>query len=61
MSVEKAKVNIVCSCAFSKRQLKYLSRKFLKMQQLRNFLRIVSSSEMSYEVKFFNFNKEEDE
>ncbi len=42
------------SIQFSKRYLKYLTKKFLKKQQLRDFLRVVSSKKDTYELRYFN-------
>lgn len=39
---------------FSKRQLKYLSKRYLKKQQLKDFLRVVASSKNSYVLKYYN-------
>jgi large subunit ribosomal protein L22e len=39
---------------FSKRQLKYLSKRYLKKSQLRDYLRVVASSKNSYVLKYFN-------
>ena len=38
---------------FSKRQLKYLSKRYLKKQQLRDYLRVISASKNSYELRYF--------
>eukprot|EP00913_Durusdinium_trenchii_P009729 g9141.t1 len=46
---------------FSKRYLKYLGKKYLKSQQLRDFLRIVAPSKTSYEMRYFNINDDKDE
>lgn len=39
---------------FSKRQLKYLSKRYLKKQQLRDYLRVVAASKNSYELRYFS-------
>ncbi|KAL3944515.1 MAG: hypothetical protein SGBAC_001436 [Bacillariaceae sp.] len=39
---------------FSKRQLKYLSKRYLKKQQLRDYLRVVAASKNSYEMRYFS-------
>eukprot|EP00435_Cladocopium_sp_Y103_P040855 s926_g11.t1 len=39
---EKAKIHVTAESPFSKRYLKYLGKKYLKAQQLRDFLRIVA-------------------
>lgn len=38
---------------FSKRQLKYLSKRYLKKLQLKNFLRVVAASKNSYEMRYY--------
>uniref|UniRef100_A0A7S1M8Y2 Large ribosomal subunit protein eL22 n=1 Tax=Alexandrium catenella TaxID=2925 RepID=A0A7S1M8Y2_ALECA len=61
VSREKAKINVSAEAPFSKRYLKYLSKKYLKMQQLRDFLRVVAPSKTSYELRYFNINEDNDE
>lgn len=39
---------------FSKRQLKYLAKRYLKKQQLKDFLRVVAASKNSYEMRYYN-------
>ena len=46
---------------FSGRYLKYLTKKFLKKQQLRDWLRVVSTSKGVYELRFFNVVNDEGE
>mmetsp|Transcript_1448 Transcript_1448/g.3050 ORF Transcript_1448/g.3050 Transcript_1448/m.3050 type:complete len:126 (+) Transcript_1448:86-463(+) len=58
---EKAKVHVTAEAPFSKRYLKYLGKKYLKSQQLRDFLRIVAPSRTSYEMRYFNINDEKNE
>jgi len=41
--------------------LKYLTKKFLKKQQLRDWLRVVSTSTGVYEIRFFNVVQEGDD
>jgi large subunit ribosomal protein L22e len=41
---------------FSKRQLKYLSKRYLKKQQLRDYLRVVAASKHSYEMKYYSIS-----
>jgi large subunit ribosomal protein L22e len=38
---------------FSKRQLKYLSKRYLKKQQLKDYLRVVAASKNSYEMRYY--------
>jgi large subunit ribosomal protein L22e len=49
---------------FPKRYLKYLTKKFLKKHQLRDWLRVIATSKGAYELKYFNVagpEAEEDE
>lgn len=46
---------------FSKRQLKYLSKRYLKKQQLRDYLRVVAGSKNSYELRYFSISAGDDE
>ncbi|KIX96380.1 uncharacterized protein Z520_07646 [Fonsecaea multimorphosa CBS 102226] len=56
------KIEVVTHIPFSGRYLKYLTKKFLKKQQLRDWLRVVSTSRGVYELRFFNVvNDEGDE
>mmetsp|Transcript_144190 Transcript_144190/g.461698 ORF Transcript_144190/g.461698 Transcript_144190/m.461698 type:complete len:124 (+) Transcript_144190:78-449(+) len=58
---EKSKIHVSAEGAFSKRYLKYLSKKYLKMQQLRDFLRVVAPNKTSYELRYFNINEDNEE
>lgn len=56
------KIEIIAHNELSGRYLKYLTKKFLKKMQLRDWLRVVSTSKGVYELKFFNVvNDEADE
>ena len=46
---------------FSKRQLKYLSKRYLKKQQLRDYLRVIASSKNSYELKYYQITAGDDD
>ena len=41
---------------FSKRQLKYLSKRYLKKQQLKEYLRVVAGSKNSYEMRYYKIS-----
>ena len=49
------------SLGFSKRQLKYLSKRYLKKQQLRDYLRVIASSKNSYELKYYQITAGDDD
>merc|ERR1712087_712952 len=61
VSREKSKIHVAAEAPFSKRYLKYLSKKYLKMQQLRDFLRVVAPNKTSYELRYFNINEDNEE
>merc|ERR1740120_321505 len=48
VSRDKAKIHVSAEAPFSKR--------YLKKQQLRDFLRVVAPSKTSYELRYFNIN-----
>merc|ERR1712100_688721 len=46
VSREKSKIHVSAEAPFSKRYLKYLSKKYLKKQQLRDFPRVVTKQDI---------------
>ncbi|KII93255.1 hypothetical protein PLICRDRAFT_694466 [Plicaturopsis crispa FD-325 SS-3] len=48
------KITVTSNVPFSKRYLKYLTKKFLKKNSLRDWIRVVASSKDQYRLKFFN-------
>ena len=46
---------------FSKRQLKYLSKRYLKKQQLRDWLHVIANSKASYELRYYNIHEQDAE
>ncbi|PSK35910.1 60S ribosomal protein L22 [Elsinoe australis] len=59
--LKDGKIEVVSHLEFSGRYLKYLTKKFLKKQQLRDWLRVVSTSKGVYELRFYNVVGEGDE
>jgi len=62
--LKDGKIEVVAHQDFSGRYLKYLTKKFLKKQQLRDWLRVVATSKGVYELRFYNVvgeNEEDDE
>lgn len=57
---DKAKVYVIAQPPFSKRYLKYLTKKFLKKQRLRDWLRVVAKDKSSYELRYFNIHEAEE-
>ncbi|KAI5811421.1 putative 60S ribosomal protein L22 [Peziza echinospora] len=50
----EGKIVIITHIPFSGRYLKYLTKKFLKKHQLRDWLRVVSVGKGTFELRFFN-------
>lgn len=57
----KLTVSAPAEIQFSKRQLKYLSKRYLKKQQLRDYLRVVAASKNSYELRYFSISGGDEE
>lgn len=43
---------------FSKRYLKYLTKKYLKKNQLRDWLHVIASDKTSYQLRYFNIDQD---
>ncbi|GAA5880900.1 hypothetical protein JCM8547_007990 [Rhodosporidiobolus lusitaniae] len=50
------KLSVTSTIPFSKRYLKYLTKKFLKKHQMREWLRVVATSKDTYTLKFYNLS-----
>lgn len=57
----EGKIWVKTTIPFSKRYLKYLTKRFLKRNELRDWLRIVATSKPGFEIKFFNVSYDQDE
>merc|ERR1712191_23220 len=57
----RKKITVSSEIAFSKRYLKYLTKKYLKKNNLRDWLRVVANAKNCYELRYFNINNEEDD
>nr|ACY71317.1 ribosomal protein L22 [Chrysomela tremula] len=55
------KVVLNSEIPFSKRYLKYLTKKYLKKNNLRDWLRVVASGKDSYELRYFQINNQEED
>ncbi|XP_021375466.1 60S ribosomal protein L22-like [Mizuhopecten yessoensis] len=58
---DKNKIILNADIAFSKRYLKYLTKKYLKKNNLRDWLRVVANTKESYELRYFQINNEDEE
>lgn len=59
VSKDGASLVVEAKIPFSKRYLKYLSKKYLKKQELREYLRVVATKKNEYELRFFTLNNDE--
>lgn len=55
------KINVEADAPFSKRYLKYLTKKYLKKKNIRDWLHVIASGATSYELRYFNISQENDE
>ncbi|KAH6917259.1 ribosomal protein L22e [Coprinopsis sp. MPI-PUGE-AT-0042] len=55
------KITITANIPFSKRYLKYLTKKFLKKNSLRDWIRVVATSKDNYALKFYNIATGDDD
>ncbi|CAI8027802.1 60S ribosomal protein L22 [Geodia barretti] len=58
---EKNVISVVSGIPLSKRYLKYLTKKFLKKNNLRDYIRVVADTKTSYELRYFQINAGEDD
>jgi len=54
-------IHVTVNIAFSKRYLKYLTKKFLKKQQLRDYIRVIARAKNNFYLRYFNFQTDEQE
>uniref|UniRef100_W5MC20 Large ribosomal subunit protein eL22 n=2 Tax=Lepisosteidae TaxID=7915 RepID=W5MC20_LEPOC len=57
----KSKITVTSEVPLSKRYLKYLTKKYLKKNNLRDWLRVVANTKESYELRYFQINQDEEE
>ncbi|KAH9946813.1 ribosomal L22e protein family-domain-containing protein [Amylocystis lapponica] len=55
------KITVTSNIPLSKRYLKYLTKKFLKKNTLRDWIRVVASSKDAYQLRFYNIQSGADE
>lgn len=61
VSRDKSRITVDTNIKFSKRYLKYLTKKYLKKQNLRDWMRVVASDKNTYELRYFNISEDVDE
>ena len=55
---DKNSVVVEAKIDFSKRYLKYLTKKYMKKQQLRDYLRVVATNKNTYELRYLQLDQE---
>lgn len=58
---KNTKLIVSADIPFSKRYLKYLTKKFLKKNDWRDFLRVVASDKDTYELRYFQISSQDDD
>uniref|UniRef100_A0A8C3JKD9 Ribosomal protein L22 n=1 Tax=Calidris pygmaea TaxID=425635 RepID=A0A8C3JKD9_9CHAR len=56
----KNKITVTSEKQCSKRYLKYLTKKYLKKNNLRDWLRVVASDKETYELRYFQISQDEE-
>ena len=59
VSADKDSIVVEAKISFSKRYLKYLTKKYLKKQDLKEFLRVIAVSKNAYALRYFKIQNEE--
>ncbi|CAG8550577.1 8061_t:CDS:2 [Cetraspora pellucida] len=49
------------SHVFSKRYMKYLTKKFMKQHRIRDWLRVVATDSNTYQIRYFNISNDVEE
>lgn len=53
------KITVTAEAPFSKRYIKYLTKKYLKKQQLRDYLHVIATDKSTYQLRYFNIQNED--
>lgn len=53
---DKSQLHISARPPFQKRYVKFLVKKFLKKQQLRDWLKLIAVNKSTYQIKFYNID-----
>ena len=56
---EGGKIVLTSDIPFSKRYLKYLTKKYLKKQQLRDYLHVIATDKNTYQLKYFSIKNDD--
>ena len=59
VTMDKESLVIESKIPLSKRYLKYLTKKYLKKQDLKEFLRVIATTKNTYQLRYFKIQNEE--
>lgn len=59
VDAESDKLKVEVNIPFSKRYLKYLTKKYIKKNNLREYLHVVANKRDTYELRYFNIGGSE--
>ena len=59
VAMDKDSIVVESKIPFSKRYLKYLTKKYLKKQDLKEYLRVIATSKNTYQLRYFKIQNEE--
>ncbi|MCJ8745929.1 hypothetical protein PDJAM_G00135920 [Pangasius djambal] len=57
---QRNRISVSSEKQFSKRYLKYLTKKYLKKNNLRDWLRVVACDKETYELRYFQISQEDE-
>jgi len=61
VTVNKDKLNISTKVQFAKRYIKYLVKKYLKKNDILEYLKVIATDKQSYRIKYIKLGENEDE
>eukprot|EP00921_Rhytidocystis_pertsovi_P000112 GHVQ01000248.1.p2 GENE.GHVQ01000248.1~~GHVQ01000248.1.p2 ORF type:complete len:127 (+),score=22.34 GHVQ01000248.1:185-565(+) len=53
---DRSRITVQAELPFAKRYLKYLTKKYLKRHQLRDYLRVLANGPQTYELRYYEMN-----
>jgi len=59
VSMDKESIVVESKIPLSKRYLKYLTKKYLKKQDLKEFLRVIATNKNTYQLRYFKIQNED--
>lgn len=58
---EEKNIHVHAEAPFSKRYLKYLTKKYLKKHTLRDYIHVIAPNKQSYQLRYFNIAGDDEE